>query len=126
MITSLYKMRSIAIDGIKITMIDSSLDKSQMDRSIYICSNRSIILYIYIYNNGRRIKESIRSKERAGKSHLFFFEHQLINRMKRMSSQRTKNDMILISKGIRHFHHCWFPNSGFHCPIDVCFRSWWG
>jgi len=49
-------------------MIDSSIDKSQIDQiDIYsLCSSRSII-YTYTYNNGRRIKESIRSEERAGK-----------------------------------------------------------
>jgi len=48
----------------QITMIDSSLDKSQIDQiDVYsLCSSRSIIYtYTYTYNNGRRIKESIRS-----------------------------------------------------------------
>jgi hypothetical protein len=65
MITSLYNL--CVVDGIKITMIDSSLDKSHSDRSMYIyVLIVPSFLYIYIKYNGRRIKESIRSKERAG------------------------------------------------------------
>ena len=49
MITSLYKLRYI--DGIKITMIDSSLDKSQIqiDRSIYIYVLIVPSFYTYTY-----------------------------------------------------------------------------
>jgi hypothetical protein len=62
----------------------------EIDIYIYVLIVLSFYTYTYI-TMAEGLKKVFAAKKEQVSSNLFFFEHQLINRMKRMSLQRTKN-----------------------------------